>query len=709
MEKLKSLDEIFEKRLFRIPDYQRGYAWETKQLTDFWEDLLNMHNGSQHYTGLITISEATEEEWKKWDNIEWLIKERKYTPYYIVDGQQRLTTIIILLNEIINFVHNLECNKDKELEEINFCSYTLSEIKKKYICIKRPPNEEYNSYLFGYQIDIPSFDYLKYEIFGETISEQLVESLYTINLDNARKFFADNLLLISQVEGKNEIDIKKIEEIFYKITQDLKFNLYELENEMDVYVTFETMNNRGKKLSNLEILKNRLLYLITLYPENELPKDDYIDLKNDINNTWKEIYHQLGRRENESDDVVKLNDDEFLTDHWITYFNYTNQKGEAYIRYLLDDVFNPRNIFQENEITNNLKEIKENNDEETNEENEEIAEEDSNNSNTKLSWIKIKRYVTSLNDAAKYWYDSKYPTNSKLMTDEEAKWLEKINRIGVAYFRPIILASFMNKKIDSDQRVKLFKAIERFIFVAFRLGRAFSTYRNPNYYKKARELANNEITIDDICKSLKEDSNWVCEDTFNYGAFKDYINRQYKNGAGFYSWNGLKYFMFEYEEYIRQDKAIRIRKKEFFASGEKKVISIEHIYPQTPEGTDWEKTFDSKFTDEQKQILKGSLGNLLPLELSINIELQNDSFEDKKKDKFNEKGERIRRGYSNGSYSEIEVADGTFSDNNEEEWNEKTILNRGLALLDFMEKRWELKFASEKDKKDFLFLNFIKN
>lgn len=65
MEKLKSLDEIFEKRLFRIPDYQRGYAWETKQLTDFWEDLLNMHNGSQHYTGLITISEATEEEWNE--------------------------------------------------------------------------------------------------------------------------------------------------------------------------------------------------------------------------------------------------------------------------------------------------------------------------------------------------------------------------------------------------------------------------------------------------------------------------------------------------------------------------------------------------------------------------------------------------------------------------------------------------------------------
>jgi uncharacterized protein with ParB-like and HNH nuclease domain len=39
---LISLSTLFQNRLFRIPDYQRGYAWKKEQLVDFWEDLLNL-------------------------------------------------------------------------------------------------------------------------------------------------------------------------------------------------------------------------------------------------------------------------------------------------------------------------------------------------------------------------------------------------------------------------------------------------------------------------------------------------------------------------------------------------------------------------------------------------------------------------------------------------------------------------------------------
>ena len=37
-----ALSGIFGKTIFRIPDYQRGYAWQTTQLNDFWEDLINL-------------------------------------------------------------------------------------------------------------------------------------------------------------------------------------------------------------------------------------------------------------------------------------------------------------------------------------------------------------------------------------------------------------------------------------------------------------------------------------------------------------------------------------------------------------------------------------------------------------------------------------------------------------------------------------------
>ena len=39
---LQPLSLLFQKRLFRIPDYKRGYAWQQSQLTVFWVDLVNL-------------------------------------------------------------------------------------------------------------------------------------------------------------------------------------------------------------------------------------------------------------------------------------------------------------------------------------------------------------------------------------------------------------------------------------------------------------------------------------------------------------------------------------------------------------------------------------------------------------------------------------------------------------------------------------------
>ena len=54
MEEPKSLDSLFKEKIFRIPDYQRGYAWQREQLKDFWEDLVNLPEGRFHYTGVLT-------------------------------------------------------------------------------------------------------------------------------------------------------------------------------------------------------------------------------------------------------------------------------------------------------------------------------------------------------------------------------------------------------------------------------------------------------------------------------------------------------------------------------------------------------------------------------------------------------------------------------------------------------------------------------
>ena len=80
--------------------------------------------------------------------------------------------------------------------------------------------------------------------------------------------------------------------------------------------------------------------------------------------------------------------------------------------------------------------------------------------------------------------------------------------------------------------------------------------------------------------------------------------------------------------------------------------------------------------------------------------MQNDCFVDKKNPRYNERKEKIRQGYSDGSHSEIEVS--TY-----DEWNPDNILERGLNLIEFMEKRWNLKFEDDYAKTELLFLDFM--
>jgi uncharacterized protein with ParB-like and HNH nuclease domain len=106
---LQSLDTVFNSRVFRIPDYQRGYSWRPQpQSDDFWEDLDRLGDNRNHYTGQLTLERVPDDTWKQWDEDPWLIVGKGYKPYFVVDGQQRLTTAIILVKCLLDRVPNDE-------------------------------------------------------------------------------------------------------------------------------------------------------------------------------------------------------------------------------------------------------------------------------------------------------------------------------------------------------------------------------------------------------------------------------------------------------------------------------------------------------------------------------------------------------------------------------------------------------------------------
>lgn len=698
--KLYSLDTIFTKRLFRIPDFQRGYAWRTgkegREVIDFWEDLLNLGSQNQrHYTGVLTLEEYTPSQEVR--EKEWLIEE-EYKPVYVVDGQQRLTTAIILIKAFCDFYRGLYPGEDAK--NINICNNTkcLSEIEEKYI-MKITRDGVRESFIFGYEKDNPSDIFLKRRIFGCSTSENEQESFYTLNLSNAKSFFDENLQLYYNNNGQN---LGAIDELFKRLTLRMVFNVFQTNSatgDFDIFVAFETMNNRGRSLSNLELLKNRLIYLTTLLQDEQAVKKQ---VRDDINNAWKGIYEYLGKNKEHP-----LDDDEFLYTHWVLSFPYSRKDGSDYIRFLLENKFTTKNI------CDTVVKIEDTDDEELDADSlanmDEVSEEISSNldivlSQTKLTASYIRQYVISLNEAVKKWYSTWFPKQDESLTEEEILWIDRLNRIGISYFRPLVTAALM---IDAkaEERAALFKAIERFIFVVFRCQTMRSNYRSSEFYSDARKLLSKEITIEQIIKdinarmgySFKKEGEKVY---YDFKLFHDMMNRKFEyDGNGYYGWGCRWYFLYEYEMYLANKNGNRrsVTSWQQFIKSANSRITIEHIYPQTPTDQYWISHFKAVSENEQKYY-QGSIGNLLLLSQSINSSLQNDGFDKKKRNKVDDERNILRLGYENGSYSEVEVY------NNYDEWTPQAIEKRGMAMMKFMADRWDLPIKDEEELRSMLFL-----
>jgi hypothetical protein len=269
----------------------------------------------------------------------------------------------------------------------------------------------------------------------------------------------------------------------------------------------------------------------------------------------------------------------------------------------------------------------------------------------------------------------------------------------LSHYRPLVKCLVFKNEKKPEKRTKLLDQIERFIFIAFRLSQARSNYRDSEFYNASREFNRGELTLEDIKEKLTAATSYCFHDdgTLNSKYFYDYLYKKFNSGSksGYYGWHGLRYFLYEYElNLLSQSRQKKVAWEDLLKTPKDK-ISIEHVLPQTP--TDNWKNLLANVDEEKYSLYSGSIGNLLLLSMSINSSLQNDDFDDKKKPKFNEEGKKIRNGYSDGSHSEIEVAQ-------HDKWTTAHIEERGLRLLNFMEERWSMKFKDDAAKKSLLFL-----
>ncbi|MFP6279387.1 DUF262 domain-containing protein [Helicobacter pylori] len=581
---LLNLDGVIEKGVFEIPSYQRGYAWQERQLKDFWNDLEHVSKlGDKfHYMHSLTL--------RKLEN------ELESSAFEIIDGQQRLATSLILLGLLAKITQN----KDPKYSLINLepiLSYKYYGLSEAFRAI----TEE--------EKDLKAFK----------------TSFYAKNLIDAYTFFKEKI---------SDTPIEALEKMFDALIKKMLFSVVELnDNRIDPFSSFETINNRGKDLSTLELFKNRLHFVAhKICDGKKLEK-----LQNEINDTYTRIYYDLRHFK---DDHL-----EGFLKHFVAY--YYGEKGDFKKR-LLEMEFNAHKRYTDN-------------------------------TNFDDEYERIDDLLFYLSYSSKVWHflhtlDEKsialiFDDNRKLemeITPKMRSLLDKMRRLNALSdnaFLPLLLSLFTiqlvgrsaNEQPYTTQELEaLLEYLERFGFLIY--GVAGKNTPKNEWIElafeafKAFRYGEENIAIKDL--PTLEKSFFNRQGNSALELLEESIHSK-KNTEKWYQWGkALNYLLYEYELHHNPETTLNF---------DSSIESIEHILPQKP---------DQGYSAKEKSWAKNphivhALGNLLLIPKNANSSLSNKPFEEKRKQ------------YLKGSYSEKEVAKNAS-------FGVAQIKERSEKLLDFL-------------------------
>ncbi|WRC97991.1 DUF262 domain-containing HNH endonuclease family protein [Helicobacter pylori] len=581
---LLNLDGVIEKGVFEIPSYQRGYAWQERQLKDFWNDLEHVSKlGDKfHYMHSLTLRE--------------LENEFENSAFEIIDGQQRLATSLILLGLLAKTTQN----KDP-----------------KYSLINLEPILSYKYYGLS-----EAFRAIMEE---EKDLERFQTSFYAKNLIKAYEFFQEKIRNLPNTTLNKLLDA---------LTKKMLFSVVGLnDNRIDPFSSFETINNRGKDLSTLELFKNRLHFVAhKICDGQKLEK-----LQNEINDTYTRIYYDLRHFK---DDHL-----EGFLKHFVAY--YYGEKGDFKKR-LLEMEFNAHQRYTDNTNFND-------------------------------EYEKIDELLFYLSYSSKVWHflhtlDEKaialiVDDNRKLemeITPKMRDLLDKmrcLNALSDNAFLPLLLSlltiqlvgrSANEQPYTTQELESLLEHLERFGFLVYGVAGkntaknewielAFKAFRAYRYGEE-------NIVIEKL--PTLEKSFFNRQGNSGLELLEESIHSK-KNTEKWYQWGkALNYLFYEYELHHNPETTLNF---------DGSIESIEHILPQKP---------DQGYSAKEKSWAKNPhivhvLGNLLLIPKNANSSLSNKPFNEKRKE------------YLKGSYSEKEVAKNAS-------FGVAQIKERSEKLLDFL-------------------------
>ena len=214
-------------RTYVVPPFQHDYSWGKEEWEDLWLDVLGIDEEGDHYMGYLVLQETREPK-----------------KSIIIDGQQRITTISLLILAAVQYLNGRgDAKRAEDLKK----SYLSSRDLVRQIEIPKLKLNYNNEYIYGgklMQLDLPQ------NTVGLKPSEK--------KLIEAYKYFLKQF----SEQFKNESTQSVTEFILSKIDLKLFFTSITVKDDLNAFKVFETLNARGVKLSTADLLKNFLFSII---------------------------------------------------------------------------------------------------------------------------------------------------------------------------------------------------------------------------------------------------------------------------------------------------------------------------------------------------------------------------------------------------------------------------------------------------------------
>lgn len=228
----KVIREIFN-MWYCIPDYQRAYVWDTDQVRDLLDDTISAYRENkeaQYFLGsmVLKINEKSE------NNVS-------YTEYELLDGQQRITTVFLIL----------ACMRDMLTDYPQYQNSLAGFVYQAEDAILQQP--ERMRIIFNIRSDVRDFvnEHIK-PLHGTCDSALLKDRMQAKDVNISIRNMANAMLVAHEFLEENKSDI--IGYLSYFLNKVLM--IYVATEELqDAFQLFTVLNNRGVKLSSSDILK----------------------------------------------------------------------------------------------------------------------------------------------------------------------------------------------------------------------------------------------------------------------------------------------------------------------------------------------------------------------------------------------------------------------------------------------------------------------